>query len=74
MTIKRMRPQDARRSLKKLWSSVAVYSCSDGTLKMEPKWRHEVPGFFTRMASAERVAAVLSLPIKKINWVKRSKL
>lgn len=70
---KKLRPQDARRDLRTLWSSVAVYSCADGTLRLEPTWRKQFdkPGMLTRMHVAACVFDVLSLPAKRINWEKR---
>lgn len=78
--MKRPRPQDARRDLRKMWTSVAVYSCADGTLRIEPVWnkkRYGVyterngsgPGMFSRMHSAYLVESVLRLPKKRINWM-----
>jgi hypothetical protein len=68
--VKHPRPQDARRDLRKLWSKIAVYSCSDGTLRIEPMWSRKFknPGVFTRMHSAYLVRAVLGLPNKQIKW------
>ena len=70
--MKRPRPQDARRDLRRLWSSVAVYSCADGTLRIEPTWskRFKRPGVLTRMHSAYLVECVLRVP-KRINWKAR---
>ena len=72
--MKRPRPQDARRDLRSLWSSVAVYSCADGTLKIEPTWRKRFcrPGMLTRMHSAYAVESILALPKKRINWKRRA--
>lgn len=72
--MKRPRPQDARRDLRALWSAVAVYSCADGTLRIEPTWRKRFnrPGMLTRMHTAYAVQAVLAMPVKSINWNKRS--
>ena len=71
--VKHPRPQDARRDLRTLWSSVAVYSCGDGTLRIEPAWRKKFkrPGVITRMHSAYMVQAVLAMPLKKIDWNER---
>jgi len=72
--LKRPRPQDARRDLRQLWSSVAVYSCADGTLRIEPTWRKKFrqPGFLTRGHSAYMVQALLAMPLKRIDWAKRA--
>ena len=72
--MKRPRPQDARRDLRSLWSSVAVYSCADGTLRVEPTWRKRFnrPGVLTRLHSAYMVQAVLAMPLRKIDWEKRA--
>jgi hypothetical protein len=70
--MKSPRPQDARRYLKAIWKRVAVYSCADGTVKLEPVWNGR-PGMFTRMHSADMVALVLGLPEKRINWKQRQR-
>lgn len=81
--MKQIRPQDARRALKRMWSAVAVYSCADGTLKVETVWNKEIygtyserhgggPGLISRMHSAYMVECLLMLPNKRINWRKRS--
>lgn len=81
--MKKIRPQDARRALKRIWSAVAVYSCADGTLKIEPTWNAAIygkyteqngggPGLFSRMHSAHMVERLLMLPKKPINWRKRN--
>lgn len=55
-----------------MWSKVAVYSCADGTIKLEPVWKGRIaPGLFDRMHAANMVAQVLALPAKRINWKKR---
>jgi hypothetical protein len=72
--MKRTRPQDARKALRKLWSRAAVYSCADGTLRIEPAWgkKFNNPGVLTRMHSAYMVQCLLDLPLKRINWMKRT--
>lgn len=77
--MKRPRPQDARRDLRRLWSAVAVYSCADGTLRIEPTWDKRYrshgalgPGMFSRMHSAYLVESVLRLPKKRIDWKARA--
>lgn len=72
--MKRERPSNARRAMRTLWSAVAVYSCADGTLKIEPTWRKKFrnPGVITRMHSAYMVQCVLMLPLKRINWKARA--
>lgn len=72
--MKRPRPQDARKALRSLWSSVAVYSCADGTLRVEPAWRkrYKAPGVLTRMHSAYMTQVLLAMPLKRINWKARS--
>lgn len=72
--MKRPRPQDARRDLKKLWRHVAVYSCADGSLKIEPKWNghYDTPGVITRMHSAYLVESVLAMKVKRIDWKRRT--
>ena len=69
-----MTPTNARRVLRKIWSRVAVYSCADGTLKLEPVWAKAFrrPGVLTRMHSAAMIEDVLGLPRKRIDWKKRS--
>lgn len=71
-----MSATNARRVLRRLWSSVAVYSCADGTLRIEPAYRKQYrsPGMLTRMYSARMVQDVLNLPVKRINWKARAKL
>lgn len=70
--MKEPRPQDARRALKRMWSAVAVYSCADGTLRIEPKWSDRRAGLLTRMHSAYMVERLLGLPRRRINWLKRA--
>ena len=72
--LKRPRPQDARRALRSLWSSVAVYSCADGTLRVEPAWRKRFnkPGVLTRMHTAYMLQALLAMPLKRIKFVSES--
>ena len=71
--MKRPRPQDARRDLRKLWSSVAIYSCADGTLRIEPTWRKTFnrPGMLTRMHSAYLMEALTAMPKRQIKWADR---
>lgn len=59
-----MRPKDARRTLRSLWQSVEVKSCSDGTMKIVPKWRKgwRKPGLMTRSYAAAMVESVIKLP------------
>ena len=70
-----MSPTNARRSLRIMWDKVAVYSCADGTFRIEPKWRKSFnrPGMLTRMHTAVLIGDVLNLPVKKINWKARVK-
>ena len=72
--MKRTRPQDARRELRAMWSKVAVYSCADGTFRIEPQWRkkYQSPGLFGRMHAAVLVLDVLSLTEMRIDWKKRA--
>ena len=72
--MKRSRPQDARRELRRMWSSVAVYSCADGTFRVEPKWRkkYSAPGMFTRINAAVLVGDMLKMPTKRIDWKLRA--
>ena len=37
--MKRKRPVDARRALKRLWSAIKVDSCADGSMRITPVWR-----------------------------------
>lgn len=55
-----MRPQDARRSLRNLWHFVEVVSCSDGSIKIRPKWRDH-HGLLTRLAAARMVGDALKV-------------
>jgi hypothetical protein len=64
VVMKHPRPQDARKALKRMWSSVAVYSCIDGTLRIEPTWK-ERSGVFTRAHSAYLVECLMRLPRKR---------
>lgn len=60
--MKKVRSQDARRALRGLWQGLDCYSCADGTLKIEPRWKKGIrPGLFTRMHSAQLVEYVLGL-------------
>ena len=81
--MKHPRPQDARKALKRMWTSVAVYSCADGSLRIEPTWNKAIygtytekdgggPGMFSRMHSAYMVECLIKLPKKRINWRKRA--
>ena len=70
--MKAIRPQDARRALKRMWSSAAIYSCADGTLRIEPTWADKRAGLLTRTHSAYMVECLLRLPRKRINWAKRA--
>lgn len=83
MAAKNPRPSDARRVLKRMWTNVAVYSCADGTLRIEPTWNKAIygtytpkdgggPGMFSRMHSAYLVECLMMLPRKKVNWKKRA--
>ena len=83
MKAKQPRPQDARKALKRMWTNVAVYSCADGTLRVEPTWNKTIygfytekdgggPGVFSRMHAAYMVECLMRLPRKRINWHKRS--
>ena len=58
----------ARRSLKRLWSSVKVMSCADGTLKIVPSWRGVRkytpvegggPGLLSRLRAAELLGVLI---------------
>lgn len=62
-----MRPSDARRVLRKLWSTIDVQSCADGTLRISPKWRRQWRrhGVLTRMYSARMVKEVLGVGSEK---------
>lgn len=62
-----------RRALKTMWAKVAVYSCADGTVKLEPVWKGKgLPGLLDRLHAAHLVERLLGVPVKKVNWVKRS--
>lgn len=52
--MKRPRPQDARRDLRRYWSKVKVQSCADGSLHITPTWRRKYRrhGVITRMNAA----------------------
>jgi hypothetical protein len=52
---------------RRVWSKVRVYSCADGTMRIEPKWRKEFakPGVFTRMYLAERLQTAMNRALKK---------
>lgn len=82
--MKRIRPQDARRALKRMWSNAAVYSCADGTLRIEPTWNKAIygvyterngggPGVISRMHAAYMVECLLTMPCKRINWTARKR-
>lgn len=58
---------------------MAVYSCADGTLRVEPTWAKRFrshgalgPGMFTRMHSAYLVESLMAMPRRPINWKKRA--
>ena len=50
-----------------------MYSCADGTLRVEPTWRKRFrrPGVMTRMHTAYMMQAVLAMPLKRIKWEER---
>lgn len=59
--------------LRPLWTSAKVVSCSDGTLRVEPKWRGVKPytrkdgggpGLLSRLAAAHRLEVLIRKSIR----------
>ena len=55
----------ARQVLRRLWATVHVASCADGSIKITPKYRRQWrnPGVLTRMYSARMVSECLNIAL-----------